>query len=271
MGGVICRQAQGLLPVQAPGHSADAGAGKNIPGAVEHSFHLLVGIIEKSILRPVVAQDARLAVAEVDAGQDADAGAEVRQAQQQGPGVGAVLPGAVGRARQECGFRDIGDDEVCLGAEAGHFLGKRVVKPGVEAAVVRHGGIDENQRLGALEVVDQLGDEVDLGEGAEVAGVDHVKPKALAAPMTGDGGDLIRQVLAGEAGEDGVGREDSRRQHRRFDAHGGDDRQGHRQGALPHAGDILHCQDPFHGFALLVESENFAAGYPLHFSTCLLY
>ena len=65
----------------------------------------------------------------------------------------------------------------------------------------------------AAEAVEELAHQLDLLEGAQVAGVDGVKGDALLLPVVGDGLDLLGQVVEGKAGKPaGVGG-----QHRRGD------------------------------------------------------
>ena len=89
-------------------------------------------------------------------------------------------------------------------------------------------------------------DDVDLPGTAKIAGINSVETDVFFLPVLGDRPDLIRQILAGKAFEQGVGAEDGCRQNHRFDPHGGQQRQSHGQGAFAKAGDILDGQYSFH-------------------------
>ena len=151
----------------------------------------------------------------------------------------------IGDIEEVAGFGQVGNDDVRFAAELGHLLDKFRRETGVQRTVVCHGWVDQNQIFRCLELVKELGDDLQLPEGAQVAGVDGIHRHALCLPVGGDGEDLIGQIAEGEAIKCCVGG-----QHRRGDncclyAAGGDDRQSHRQGAFADAGDVLDGHDPF--------------------------
>ena len=80
---------------------------------------------------------------------------------------------------------------VGLAAELAHLQGELRGEAGVQHAVVRHGGVGVDQGVPAAEAVEELAHQLDLLEGAQVAGVDGVKGDALLLPVVGDGLDLL--------------------------------------------------------------------------------
>ena len=85
-----------------------------------------------------------------------------------------------------------------------------------------------------------------LGNICQVSYLHSVKGDPLAFPVGGDGGNILGQRMAVGVGEACVGGQHPGGQHAAPAAHGREHRQGHRQGAAPHAGQILNGQNLFH-------------------------
>ena len=227
--GVVRRQSQGVSHRLAPHQGAHAGGGEDVAGAVEAGGQVLGEIAAVGAGLLVIVHDAQLARLEADAGEGHVPGTQLRKGLEHLLDIGLVVLRPVGQSREEAGLREVGDDEVRLGAHLGHLRREILPEGGIELAVVRHHGVHHDQVVRRFEGVEKGADIADLFLGGQVPGVNGVKAQLLAAPVGGDGGDLVRQILAGEVLEHGMGGEHRRGDDGAFHAHGGDDGQGHGQ------------------------------------------
>ena len=193
----------------------------------------------------VVVHDAQLARLKADAGEGHVPGSQGSQSLEHLFDIVLVLFGAVGQAGEQAGFGEVGQDQVGLGAHSGHLGGEVGAEGGVELTVVRHHRVHHNEAAFPAKGVEEGAHVVDLLGGGQIAGVDGVKAQFTLLPVGGNGGDLVGEILAGKAGEHGVGGQHRRGKNGALHPHGRNDRQGHRQGALAHTGDVLNADDPF--------------------------
>jgi hypothetical protein len=89
-------------------------------------------------------------------------------------------------------------------------------------------------------------DRVDFLFRAEIAGINRVEGDTFPLPVVRDGLQLIGQIPAGKPFEQGMRAEHRGRQDDRFNPHGGQNRQRHRQRAFAEAGDVLNCEYSLH-------------------------
>ena len=92
----------------------------------------------------------------------------------------------------------------------------------------------------------------DLTEGAEVAGVNGVEGKPFLFPMLGNGGDLIGEIVEGEAGKLSVGGQNGGGHHGAFHTACGNNGQGNGQRTLAHCRNILYGNNSFHKILLIL-------------------
>ena len=81
----------------------------------------------------------------------------------------------------------------------------------------------------------------------QIAAVNRVGLEIQRLPMVQAGGHEAVQMLNGHAREPGVGAEHRRGQRHGLNAHGRQGRNHQRQGAAPHAGQIMHRDDALRG------------------------
>ena len=112
--------------------------------------------------------------------------------------------------------------------------------------MIRHGGVHEDQGVGAFHGVEKVQHLPHLRGGGDIAGVQRVEVDMLGAPVGGDGRQLVGEIPADEAGKGGVGAEHRRGHDGALHAHRGDHRQRHGQRAAAETGDILNGCDAFH-------------------------
>ena len=73
------------------------------------------------------------------------------------------------------------------------------------------------------QLIEDLGDDIDLLEGAEESRIERVETYIQALPMVHDGPHIAGQIAIGESLESsGMGGKDGCREHRAFHASGGD-------------------------------------------------
>ena len=255
--GVVHGDLQGAGQVLAVHQSTHAGRGEDIAGAVEAHGEFFVEVAGIAVGGRVIGHGTDLARLEGDAGQHGGLAAQAGQVLEELFDVGLVIVVAhVVDAQHEGGLGQVGNDDIGLAAQLAHLLGKFRGEAGVEHAVVRHGGVGVDQGAVAAETVEELAHQVDLLEGAQVAGVDGVKMDVLVGPVVRDGVDLLGQVVEGEVFEAaGVGGEHHRGQRHRLDAHDAEHRQDDRQTAAPHTGKVMDAEN-FFRFRYLQQKRN---------------
>jgi len=197
---------------------------------------------EPGVLFRVIGIDAFFAGFRLDAGQYRLGAAQGGQFLQHAPDILlGVLRTQIRFSQQKAGFRQIGDDDVRLAAQLRHVQGELLREAGIQTAVVGHGRIDQDQRVPAAEVREQLRGQVNLFEGTQISGIQRIEMKSFLFPVCADRRDVRGQIPERPAFlECGMGGEHCRRNDRRFHAHGRDDRQGDGQRAFADAGDILN-------------------------------
>ena len=198
MGGVFGRDFESIPPGHAPHDFADAGAGKEIAGAVIDRVNARALVGEIRVACPLVGHHADLSRLQADAGQHADLCAECVQPHQKILDVGFIVFLAVCRAGHKGRFRDVRNDNVGFRAELRVFLHVLHVEGRVQLAVVGHDRIDEDNRVLAPEIPEELFHLIDLVDCTKIAGIDGVKGKTLFFPVLNNGVELVGKILAGE-------------------------------------------------------------------------
>ncbi len=241
------------------------GAAEDVAGAVVASLHggaenvvdlfggAVVGGCPKPggvILQPSAGED--------DAGLFREGGQPPEKLVEIFPAVGAFL---IFLPQQEEGFRDVWLYDVGHPAELQHFRGKGFVEGGVEAAVVPHYGIHQDDGIFVGKIGGHFFHELHLTEGAQVTGVNGVKSHLQGLPVADHGNDVLRQIPDGVAGEaSGVGGEDSGGQDGALHGGGGDNGERHRQRAFAHAGNVVNRQGPLLNNRFIVVKHGFHLG-----------
>ena len=158
-----------------------------------------------------------------------------------------------GLAQEEGGLSEVGGDEVGLGGQLDHLLAHLGGVGTVDAAVVPHDGVDEDQGLPLAEAADETAEDGDLLQRAQETGVDGVKGGVEGLPVEQGLFHGAGEVLKGgglRGGKGGVGGEDRRGQGTALGAHDGEDRQDHRERTAPQTGQVVdggHLWRAIHG------------------------
>ena len=107
-------------------------------------------------------------------------------------------------------------------------------------------GVHKNEAVRRSEVLEKFYHPVALVWRGQIAGINGVKVDTLSLPVTGNRGDLVRQIQTGKVRKHGVCGQYSCGQGHAFHPHGGDHRQGHGDGAAAQAGNVLQGYNSFH-------------------------
>ena len=142
-----------------------------------------------------------------------------------------------GRAGEQRGLGQVGSDHVGGGAKAAHCVGHVRGQRAVHAPVVAQNGIDNFQGLRLT--LHEAARKLLLTHGRHVARVDGIKFHAHPAPFVQTGFQKIGQILTDKVREGRVRAQNRRRRRDYLNAHGGNDRNGHRQRAASHAAQIV--------------------------------
>ena len=242
----VHRQRQRLIEAQAPHHAAQGGGGEDVACAVVGSAVAVVEVGEKLPRLAVVGHAAQGVGCEGNACQHYFFRTQGSHCLQKVADIRLVIRRAVLPSRHQASLGDVGDGNVGPRHHLRHLGGELGAKGGVELAVIRHGGINEQQRVLVREQVNDGEHRLHLLRGGEVARIDSVEMDVLGFPVLGNGQQFSRQIGAGKAGEHGVCAQYGGGHDAALHPHGGQHRQRHGEGAAPDTGNILNTDNAFH-------------------------
>ena len=120
---------------------------------------------------------------------------------------------------------------------------------GIIFSVIRHNGVDDDERTFSFEIANDILHKLCLRERAEITAVNHVERLSECFPMVGDGCHFARKVMKGKARHTArLGGKNGGRKRDGFNADGGKYGQANGQRASADAGDIVNGKGAFlHG------------------------
>ena len=160
-----------------------------------------------------------------------------------------LLPGPLllpGRAGQQGGLGEIGQNQVRAGADLRHGLGEVRPKAGIKPPLIRHGRVRHHDVFSGAEILDEVHRLLALLLIGQVPGVDGVETQAQRLPVAADGLHLAGNIQAGITGKHGMGGQNCRGQNGALHPHGGEDGQGNGDAAPAEAGNVLQGDNAFH-------------------------